>query len=100
MGGSFEGVLRRSGMHFSSVVAQLVDHPQDDPLLLWRAKRDLFLEEFIRLEGRGATANDRCELCRKEGTHRCLDCIAIRLLCTGCLSRVHSFNPFHAVEVC
>jgi len=71
---------------------------RDNPLLLRRAERGLFLEEFIRLEGRGTTANDRCKLCREEGIYRCTDCPAVQLLCGGCLRRIHSLNPFHVVE--
>ena len=75
------------------------DHYQDNPLLLWRTERKLFLEEFIRLEGRGVFTDDHCELCRKEGMFRCTDCVAVQFLCGGCMSRVHSFNPFHVIEV-
>ena len=32
---------------------------QDNPLLLWRAECELFLEEFIRLEGRGCETTGR-----------------------------------------
>ena len=80
----------------------LTVHPaiQDNPLLLWMAERDTFLNELIRLEGTGDfTTNGKCELCRNDGTYRCLDCHAVQSLCGGCLSRVHSFNPFHIVEV-
>lgn len=72
---------------------------QDKPLRHWRAERELFLEELIRLEGRGITANDHCELCRNEGIYRCVDCLTIQLLCGRCLTSVHSFNPFHVIEV-
>jgi len=61
--------------------------------------RDLYLDELIRLEGRGVFTNNLCELCRNGGMYRCLDCLAVQLLCPGCMSRVHSFNPFHVIEV-
>jgi hypothetical protein len=59
----------------------------------------MFLEELIRLEGRGIFTDGKCELCRKVGVYRCVDCLAVQFLCTGCMSRVHSFNPFHVIEV-
>lgn len=62
-------------------------------------ERELFLEEFIRLEGRGVSTDGKCELCRNEGAYRCIDCLAVQFLCGGCMSRVHSFNPFHIIEV-
>ena len=31
--------------------------------------------------------------------YRCVDCLAVQFLCGGCLSRVHSFNPLHVIEV-
>lgn len=62
--------------------------------------RDLCLDDVIRLEGRGVLTDDHCELCRKEGKFRCVDCVAVQFLCKECISSVHSFNPFHVIEVC
>ena len=72
---------------------------QDDPLLSWRAERRAFLEELTRLEGRGIFTNGKCELCRKDGEYRCVDCLAIQFLCGDCMTRVHSFDPLHVIEV-
>lgn len=62
-------------------------------------ERDMLLREVTRLEGRGIFTDGRCELCRQDGLYRCLDCQAVQFLCGGCMSRVHSFNPFHVIEV-
>lgn len=67
--------------------------------MLWRAERGLFLQELIRLEARGTSTGGRCELCRKDGLYRCVDCHAVQLLCEGCMNRVHSFHPLHVIEV-
>ena len=75
------------------------DPDKDNPLLLWRDERDLFLKEFVRLEGRGVSTNGNCELCRNEGAFRCLDCVAVQFLCQECIARVHAFNPFHVIQV-
>ena len=75
------------------------DSDKDNPLLLWRNEHDIFLNEFIRLEGRGVSAHGNCELCCNEGLFRCLDCIAVQFLCQRCMAGVHAFNPFHVIEV-
>lgn len=73
---------------------------KDNPLLQWMPDRRVYLEELIRLEGRGIfTDEGQCELCRKDGQYRCLDCVAVQFLCSECTCSVHSFNPFHVVEV-
>lgn len=72
---------------------------QDNPLQIWREERQLFLDELIRLEGRGIFTDGSCELCRENGLYRCLDCVAVQFLCGGCLNRVHSFHPFHVIQV-
>ena len=64
-----------------------------------REERPLLFSELIRLEGRGVFTNGCCELCRQDGLYRCLDCVGVEFLCAGCLSRVHSFHPFHVIEV-
>ena len=76
-------------------------HPhQDNPFSLLKDECELFLEELMRHEGRGVFTDDgHCELCRDDGMYRCLDCIGVHFLCAGCISRVHSFNPFHTIEV-
>lgn len=63
------------------------------------AERGVILEEIIRLDGRGVFTRGRCELCRQDGHYRCLDCVAVQFLCGDCMSRVHSFNPLHVIEV-
>ena len=60
---------------------------------------DLYLDELIRLEGRGIFTDNRCELCRNDGVYCCVDYLAVQFLCPGCMSRVYSFNPFHMIEV-
>jgi len=71
---------------------------QDDPLMAWREDCDLVLNELIRLEARGVDPAGTCELCRKEGIYRCLDCVAVQLLCRECMTRIHTFHPFHVIQ--
>ena len=74
-------------------------HHQDNPLLLMKAERETLLAAVMLLEGRGACADGRCELCRQEAMYRCLDCAGVNLLCARCLCRIHCFHPYHIIEV-
>jgi len=71
---------------------------QDNPLMAWREDRQLVLNELIRLEGPGVDPAGRCELCRKNGAYRCLDCVAVQFLCRECMTRIHAFHPFHVIQ--
>ncbi|KAG2126330.1 uncharacterized protein EDB93DRAFT_1243843 [Suillus bovinus] len=47
----------------------------DDPLCVWHSDTELFLEEFIRLEGRGSDTQDTCCCSSDESPlYRCRDC--------------------------
>ena len=65
----------------------------------WRAERGTFLKELTRLEARGVFTNGQCERCTRDGQYRCVDCLAVQLLCEKCTRRTHSFNPLHVIEV-
>ncbi|KAH7905404.1 hypothetical protein BJ138DRAFT_1230024 [Hygrophoropsis aurantiaca] len=70
----------------------------DYPLLAWILERQNFLDEFIRLEGRGGHTEESCQ-CGQEGArYRCKDCYGIELFCQACTVQRHSVNPFHRVE--
>ncbi|KAI0039084.1 hypothetical protein FA95DRAFT_1657962 [Auriscalpium vulgare] len=74
---------------------------QDFPLLSWIPLRDEYLDEVLRLEGRGpyATAN-QCPRCTTDAdpSIRCSDCVGGELLCVPCILKLHSRNPLHRVE--
>lgn len=74
---------------------------QYDSALVWLSHRDEFLEEFLRLEGRGDYIDEMCAICLKEsGVYRCQSCMGKQLLCRGCVVQTHLFNPLHVIEVC
>ncbi|KAF8155970.1 hypothetical protein B0H34DRAFT_783611 [Crassisporium funariophilum] len=65
--------------------------------------RDLYLAEFLRLEGRGDHP-DVCPRHRHTGelhhaSYRCIDCSGGELLCQGCMVSTHMYNPLHQIEV-
>ncbi|KAJ7080573.1 hypothetical protein B0H15DRAFT_953443 [Mycena belliarum] len=74
----------------------------DDPLRQWAEDHlATFLEELLRLEGRGDHRDSmNCVSCRKGAPdHRCIDCFAGgRLHCQSCVLREHQELPFHRIE--
>lgn len=73
---------------------------QGEALRLWRSDADLFLEEFLRLEGRGDYSQDICACCEVAATYRCQDCHGCELFCHLCMIRIHDRHPLHRMEVC
>ena len=74
---------------------------QFDPLDRWRKEIPVFLDEILRLDGRGDFIDQdlcpRCEL--GQATFRCRDCFSDELACQTCTVSFHSHNPFHRIEV-
>ncbi|KDQ23111.1 hypothetical protein PLEOSDRAFT_1017784, partial [Pleurotus ostreatus PC15] len=74
----------------------------DNPLLVWTSEIDLFVEEFLRLEGRGGI-NCTTVICAScgavEGTFHCSQCLDTRLFCRDCLMTRHLTLPFHIVDM-
>lgn len=74
---------------------------QDNPLRSWLPHRAEYLEEMLRLEGRGdcmrATVCSSCGI----GTPglRCKDCFGRQLVCEKCVVAQHHRSPFHRIEV-
>jgi hypothetical protein len=61
---------------------------------------ETFLDEFVRLDGRGEMATDRCRRCKKrKPEYRCRDCFSIELFCKECVLEYHKYNPLHFLEV-
>jgi hypothetical protein len=69
-------------------------------LRLWQSDADLFLEEFLRLEGRGDYSQDICVCGKEAATYRCQDCHGCELFCRLCMIRTHERHPLHRIEVC
>ncbi|KAF8056174.1 hypothetical protein FPV67DRAFT_1432087 [Lyophyllum atratum] len=61
--------------------------------------RDTFLDEFLRLDGRGEYTDALCPCNRStEAKYRCKDCFFGQLLCSGCVIAWHACNPLHDIE--
>ncbi|KAJ6587763.1 hypothetical protein B0H10DRAFT_2233949 [Mycena sp. CBHHK59/15] len=80
-----------------------VARASDDPNALWVAlDRSDFLDEFLRLEGRGdyqdqeICAGERCHNFRPQ--YRCKDCMSLCLYCQSCVVQAHRATPLHRIE--
>ncbi|KAJ7803340.1 hypothetical protein B0H14DRAFT_2613367, partial [Mycena olivaceomarginata] len=73
----------------------------DRPLQQWAEDHLItYLEEVLRLEGRGAHAYLACRLCGAGmPDHRCRHCLnGGELICRGCIVAAHAKLPFHIIE--
>lgn len=78
----------------------------DKVLLEWKAERQAFLDEVLRLEGlRGQQLENLCPLCRSAASCntpeiRCEDCWGGAVICRACCLAGHANQPFHKLQVC
>ncbi|KAJ7805097.1 hypothetical protein B0H14DRAFT_3091667 [Mycena olivaceomarginata] len=73
----------------------------DRPLQQWAEDHLItYLEEVLRLEGRGDHAYLACRLCGAGiPDHRCRHCLnGGELICRGCIVAAHAKLPFHIIE--
>ncbi|TFK70509.1 hypothetical protein BDN72DRAFT_766352, partial [Pluteus cervinus] len=72
----------------------------DRPNILWTDERDKFLEEFVRLDGRGdSMGQELCLQCHSaKAVYRCQDCFVTSLFCSECIVSRHTENPLHWIE--
>ncbi|KAJ7886289.1 hypothetical protein B0H13DRAFT_2342938 [Mycena leptocephala] len=75
----------------------------DNPNEQWvRLDRENFLDEIIRLDGRGEYINQN--ECARDGCHatdvryRCRDCLHPCLYCAQCVVAIHTGMPLHHIE--
>ncbi|KAJ7330528.1 hypothetical protein DFH08DRAFT_708944, partial [Mycena albidolilacea] len=77
---------------------------KDHPMAQWvTGCRERFLDEMLRLEGRGdqryQTKCGNCPVDTTEARYRCKDCFSDVLFCQACLVALHMDNPLHRVEI-
>lgn len=73
---------------------------QTRPLLQWIPEIDVFLQELLQHEGRGAS--QLCSGCGIDSAcYRCMDCFLNELYCKACIvGNHHRAMPFHRIQVC
>ncbi|KAK7064875.1 CxC2 domain-containing protein [Favolaschia claudopus] len=73
--------------------------PSDLALHEFRALRDEYLREFLRLDGCGDASTEVCPGCdATDPSFRCRDCFGELLYCQACCVGMHNRNPLHRVE--
>ncbi|KAG1732347.1 hypothetical protein EDB19DRAFT_1831363 [Suillus lakei] len=74
--------------------------PADPPLAAWESECPIFLDELIRLEGRGDHIDDSlCKHCQENApTIRCKDCFLPELHCPSCTVERHRHLPMHRLQ--
>ncbi|KAG1731458.1 hypothetical protein EDD22DRAFT_750930, partial [Suillus occidentalis] len=66
----------------------------DDPMRLWVPERPHYLDELIRLKGRGR-AHHACHACRdSDAPYRCEDCFSVNLFCCSCIITLHQNDGY------
>ncbi|KAJ7202956.1 hypothetical protein B0H12DRAFT_1243934 [Mycena haematopus] len=74
--------------------------PSDKSLFEYRALRDEYLTELLRLDGCGDASESSCPSCHiGVPTIRCRHCYGEELYCVECSVREHQRQPLHVVEV-
>ncbi|KAG2127943.1 hypothetical protein DEU56DRAFT_872715 [Suillus clintonianus] len=73
----------------------------DEDVRIGRAPGDrpLFLEEILRLEGKGNLRNAPCSGCGDlSPNYRCEDCFGVNLQCSSCIKTAHQLHPLHRLQ--
>ncbi|KAJ7576448.1 hypothetical protein C8J56DRAFT_800049, partial [Mycena floridula] len=67
----------------------------------WKKDIPLFVEELLRLDGRGDSFDtSRCPDCNHaQPRYRCPECLSDNLRCSPCILKRHHQNPLHRIEV-
>jgi hypothetical protein len=69
-------------------------------LSIWHSNTELFLEEFIHLEGCGTYIQDHCFCGSNESLlYRCKDCHGAEAVCHQCILHIHQRQPYHQIKV-
>ncbi|OSC96771.1 hypothetical protein PYCCODRAFT_1472340 [Trametes coccinea BRFM310] len=71
----------------------------DRPILQWISEIPGYLDELLRLEGRGDFADHPCNKCGlvTDQVYRCIDCQDLALYCRRCVIDAHSRHPIHRI---
>ncbi|KAI6142305.1 hypothetical protein EDD17DRAFT_1711602 [Pisolithus thermaeus] len=71
----------------------------DHPLLVWHSEfQEIYLQELLRLEGRGDCVDVCAECNTNSPLYCCRDCFGGRMLCQECAVLGHALTPLHCLE--
>ncbi|KAG2111751.1 hypothetical protein DEU56DRAFT_935828 [Suillus clintonianus] len=66
---------------------------------MWLDHCSLFLEEMLRLEGRGGLRKAPCSSCGNAcPQYQCQDCFGVDLRCSSCITVAHQRHPLHRLQ--
>ncbi|KAI0702837.1 hypothetical protein C8T65DRAFT_709367 [Cerioporus squamosus] len=70
-------------------------------MLQWLPEADAYLDELMRLEGRGSYTENGCACGTKDAAavYRCEDCCDLRLYCKTCTVASHAAHPLHRIRL-
>ncbi|KAG1903738.1 uncharacterized protein F5891DRAFT_947152 [Suillus fuscotomentosus] len=94
----FPDNLQNDTPEFVEFVRQKRTVVHGEALRLWESDANLFLEEFLRLEGQGDYSQDICVCGEEAAIYHCQDCHGSEMFCHLCMVRVHARQPFHKME--
>ncbi|KAG1792867.1 hypothetical protein EV424DRAFT_1475732 [Suillus variegatus] len=74
---------------------------RDNPISVWLLERQTFVDELIKLEGRGKHTNNTCQCGAEDAVFRCQDCFSVQLACCSCTIQSHEWKEgfFHPVSL-
>jgi hypothetical protein len=85
------------------IILKVFFNGQDYPMLTWVEHQDEYLDEMLRLEGRGyASIHSKCGDCGAANpTFRCAQqiCFGLALYCQPCIRGRHTVLPTHWIQV-
>ncbi|KAG2144653.1 uncharacterized protein EDB93DRAFT_1241226 [Suillus bovinus] len=61
-------------------------------------ERQTYIDEFIRLEGRGKNSGSPCQCGDLHAAFRCQDCFSVELACCSCTIQLHVNAPLHRIK--
>ncbi|KAL1740388.1 hypothetical protein HDZ31DRAFT_85463 [Schizophyllum fasciatum] len=74
----------------------------DEPLREFTKYIDEYMEEFMRVDGRGDAAGHNCPTCVKgeerPALYRCTECTGPSMYCSSCIVQVHAKCPFCRIQ--
>ncbi|KAG1764615.1 hypothetical protein EDD22DRAFT_978988 [Suillus occidentalis] len=58
----------------------------------------MYMNEFLRLEGRGQDSDTPCACGVEDAVFRCQDCFSLELACRSCTIGLHHNSPLHRIK--
>ncbi|KAG1799950.1 uncharacterized protein BJ212DRAFT_1488204 [Suillus subaureus] len=70
----------------------------DTPISSWLPEHQMYMNKFLRLEGRGQDSDTPCACGVEDAMFRCQDCFSLKLACRSCTIGLHHNSPLHRIK--